>query len=245
MEHGSDLCTFHDAISIAVEVVEVRVTYSWSWALLEKPPILQLLKNFPAFYGTRRFITVFTRALHWSRSWARSIQSIPSHPIPLRSILILSTHLRLGLPSGLFPSGPYVIWNKLIRNYVYRSEGQRHPVSSYSNIWSWVPWDLEPIFTKKEIGDFVLQYTDSGWDSGITFCEEGNEHSNSLKRRGISRSAEPLLVYQLLLCPTYVISRFIPYFCRPATDVFIRGMHEHAIAKSLMNTPGLARSSHR
>jgi hypothetical protein len=32
-------------------------------------------------------------------------QSNPLHPIPLRSILILSTHLRLGLPSGLFPSG--------------------------------------------------------------------------------------------------------------------------------------------
>jgi hypothetical protein len=31
-----------------------------------KPPIVQLLKNFPAFYGNRRFITVFTRALHWS-----------------------------------------------------------------------------------------------------------------------------------------------------------------------------------
>jgi hypothetical protein len=31
-------------------------------------------------------------------------QSSP-HPISLRSILILSTHLRLGLPSGLFPSG--------------------------------------------------------------------------------------------------------------------------------------------
>jgi hypothetical protein len=61
--------------------------------------------QFPAFYGTRRFITVFTRALHWSLSWARSIQSIPSHPISLRSILILSTHLRLGLPSGLLPSG--------------------------------------------------------------------------------------------------------------------------------------------
>jgi hypothetical protein len=38
-------------------------------------------------------------------SWARSIESIPSHPIALRSILILSTHLRLGLPSGLLPSG--------------------------------------------------------------------------------------------------------------------------------------------
>jgi hypothetical protein len=36
---------------------------------------------------------VFTRALHWSLSWAASIQSTPSHPISLRSILILSTHV--------------------------------------------------------------------------------------------------------------------------------------------------------
>jgi hypothetical protein len=34
-----------------------------------------------------------------------SIQSILPPPIFLRSILRLSTHLRLGLPSGLFPSG--------------------------------------------------------------------------------------------------------------------------------------------
>jgi 3-methyladenine DNA glycosylase/8-oxoguanine DNA glycosylase len=33
------------------------------------------------FYGTRRFITVFTIALHWSLSCARSIQSIQSHPV--------------------------------------------------------------------------------------------------------------------------------------------------------------------
>jgi hypothetical protein len=44
------------------------LTHSWSWVLLEKPPIVQLLKNFPAFYGTRRFITLFTRALHLSLS---------------------------------------------------------------------------------------------------------------------------------------------------------------------------------
>ena len=33
------------------------------------------------------------------------IQSTYPHPTSWRSILILSTHLRLGLPSGLFPSG--------------------------------------------------------------------------------------------------------------------------------------------
>jgi len=36
---------------------------------------------------------------------SRSIQSIPQHPTSWRSILILSYHLRLGLQSGLFPSG--------------------------------------------------------------------------------------------------------------------------------------------
>jgi hypothetical protein len=45
--------------------------------LLEKLPIVQLLKNSPTFCRTRRFITVFTRSLHLSLSWARSIQSIP------------------------------------------------------------------------------------------------------------------------------------------------------------------------
>jgi hypothetical protein len=58
-------------------------THSWGWALLEKLPLVQPLKNFTAFYGNRRFITVFTRALHWSLFWARSIQSIESHPISL------------------------------------------------------------------------------------------------------------------------------------------------------------------
>jgi hypothetical protein len=37
----------------------------------EAEPFLRsckLCSNFPAFYGTRRFITAFTRALHWSLS---------------------------------------------------------------------------------------------------------------------------------------------------------------------------------
>ena len=42
---------------------------------------------------------------HLSLSWSNSIQSIPPHPTSWRSILILSSHLCLGLPNELFPSG--------------------------------------------------------------------------------------------------------------------------------------------
>ena len=71
--------------------------------VLEKLTGFQLVKKFPALYGTRRFITAFTSARHLSLSWASSIQSISPHPTSWRSILILSSHLRLALPSGLFP----------------------------------------------------------------------------------------------------------------------------------------------
>jgi hypothetical protein len=37
-------------------------------------------------------------------NWARPIQSTSPYPTSSRSILILSTHLRVGLPSGIFPS---------------------------------------------------------------------------------------------------------------------------------------------
>ena len=77
----------------------------WCIVLLEKPTDLQLVKKFPAFYWTRRFITAFTCFRHPSVSWASPIQSTCPQPTSWRSILILSTHLRLGLPSGLFPSG--------------------------------------------------------------------------------------------------------------------------------------------
>ena len=73
--------------------------------LLEKLTGLQLVKKFPAFHVTRRFITALTSVRHLSLSWASPIQSTYTHPISWRSILILSTHLRLDLPSGLLPSG--------------------------------------------------------------------------------------------------------------------------------------------
>ena len=77
----------------------------WCRVLLEKLTVLQLVKKFPIFHGTRRFITALTSVRQLSLSWASPVQSIYLHPNSWRSVLILSTHLRLGLPSGLFPSG--------------------------------------------------------------------------------------------------------------------------------------------
>jgi hypothetical protein len=54
---------------------------------------LQLVKKFPTFYGTRRFITAFASAGYLSLSWVSSIQSIHPNPTSWRSILILSSHL--------------------------------------------------------------------------------------------------------------------------------------------------------
>ena len=77
----------------------------WCRVLLEKLTGLQLVKKFPAFYGTRRFITALTSVRRLCLTWASPIQSTSPHPTSWRYILILFTHLRLGLPSGLFPSG--------------------------------------------------------------------------------------------------------------------------------------------
>ena len=72
----------------------------WCRVLLEQLTGLQLVKKFPAFHETRRFITALTSVRHLSLYWASPIQSIYPHPASWRSILILSTHRRLGFPSG-------------------------------------------------------------------------------------------------------------------------------------------------
>ena len=76
----------------------------YSRVLPEKLTVPHLVKKFPAFYEHRKFITVFASARHLSLISASSIQFMP-HPTCWRCIITLSSHLRLGLPSGVFPSG--------------------------------------------------------------------------------------------------------------------------------------------
>ena len=91
--------------SLLVSLWYTYLLTPWCRVLIEKLTGLQLVKKLPAFHGTRSFITALTSVRHLSLSWASPIQSIYPHPTSWRSVLILSVHLRLGLPRGLLPSG--------------------------------------------------------------------------------------------------------------------------------------------
>jgi hypothetical protein len=76
-----------------LEITSVKNSYflltPWSRVLPEELNGFQLIKKFPAFYGTRIFIAAFTSARQLSLSSASSIQSIPPHPTSWKSILSL------------------------------------------------------------------------------------------------------------------------------------------------------------
>jgi len=95
------LTVLHTIRLIANNVLTYSMVYSLSW----DGKCFSFKQEIPAFYETRKFITAFTSSRHLSLTWDSSIQSIYSYPTSWISILILSSHLRLGLPSVLFSSG--------------------------------------------------------------------------------------------------------------------------------------------
>jgi hypothetical protein len=82
--------------------------------------------------------------VHYRVHKSRPLVPISSHINPvhanLRSILILSTHLRLGLPSGLFwLSQQYPTCNPLRPNSCYMPFPSHHPWLDHSNyVWQGV-----------------------------------------------------------------------------------------------------------
>jgi hypothetical protein len=83
----------------------IQLTSPTSPVFIAKPPVARLLKNFPKFYGTRKFITVLTKFIVRSLSWATLIQCTLPHHIHIRPISILFSRLRLILPGVCIYSG--------------------------------------------------------------------------------------------------------------------------------------------
>jgi hypothetical protein len=112
-----------NAASFALRHVECdfcKISYlltPWSRVLLEKLTVdFAASQEIPRIYGTRKSLTVPTSARHLSLSWANSTQSPRPPPTSWRSVLIFSSHLRLGLPNGLakFLSNAkteYLLWD--------------------------------------------------------------------------------------------------------------------------------------
>jgi hypothetical protein len=91
----------------------------WRRVLPHKLTDPQLVKNFPACYGTRRFITAFTSARRQSLTWTTAMQSMSPQQISWGYILILSSHPGVGLPTCLFPSGLHkkILYEHLLSPY--------------------------------------------------------------------------------------------------------------------------------
>ena len=90
-------------LEIQHNIIHPSTPRSPRWSLSLRFP--QLVKKLSAFHATRNFINALTSVRHLSLSCASPIQSIYPHPNSWRSILILSTHLHLGLPIDFFRSG--------------------------------------------------------------------------------------------------------------------------------------------
>jgi hypothetical protein len=155
---------------------------------------VQLLKNFPAFYGTRRFITVFTRALHWSLSWARSIQSI--------HLILSKTYFNTVHPPTSWTS----LWSlsfKLSHQYpiciplrplsCYMLCSSHHPWLDHSNYYTWRRVQVTKFISPQCINKLYP------WTSGLA---------------GTTQALSNLYVWELTTSPAFYILRLLSlYFC--------------------------------
>jgi len=61
----------------------------WCRVFLEKLTGLQLVKEFPAFHGTRKFVSALTSVRHLSLSWASPIQSIDALATGFKFLILI------------------------------------------------------------------------------------------------------------------------------------------------------------
>jgi hypothetical protein len=121
-----------------------------SWILLEKLPVVQLIKSFPTFYRTRRFIT-FIRARHWSLP--ESDQSSPHNPILSKiqfNIILPPTSRSMSRDSVVVIATGYVLDDRgvgvrvPVGSKIFFSTSSRPTLGSTQPPTQWVPGALSP-----------------------------------------------------------------------------------------------------
>ena len=147
------LCTRTQQVETRAPTFETMARVCWRVALKDKavraddlqPFTARKLTNFmeqsPYWEASWQIPCIFWNLMvHYSfynhlmsLTWARRIHSTPFQPIPLRSILTLSSHLCLGLPVGLSSLGlpPNACMHLSSPPYVLHS-----PPISFFSIWS-------------------------------------------------------------------------------------------------------------
>jgi hypothetical protein len=68
-------------IVLVVGTVSSKILTPWNRVFRGKLLVPNVVEKLPAFYGTRKFITVFTRARHFSVTAARWNESMSPHPV--------------------------------------------------------------------------------------------------------------------------------------------------------------------
>jgi len=131
----------------------------------------QRAKKFFLFYGTQSFITTFTRSLNWTLSSVRWIRPTPTHLISLRSMLIVSFHLRLGLPHTLFPYRNETSYN--FKSAYFWICNKRLPALLYKGVCFKRPW-VENKFRCSRCVGFNIQTCDQG-SSGVLKVDEATK----------------------------------------------------------------------
>jgi hypothetical protein len=144
---------YNYTLKLPVRTTAYLLTYSMeqspSW---EADQFSQLTKKFPTFYGTRRFFTLLTSARHLSLSWANSIQSPRPPPTSWKSILILSSHLRLVLPNfnQLLISSWMEFWSVNVAPRYFNSS-----TLSMDLLSIFMPWP-RPAFRSRDITMYLV-----------------------------------------------------------------------------------------
>jgi hypothetical protein len=150
------------------------VTYVYSCNFTRRSRVLvkliipELVNIFPTFCGSRSFIAMFTRACNFSLSWARSFKS--TSPSYFLRLILISSNLCVGLPSGSFPQGfqlkPFM---HLLLSYVPHAL----PISFFivTMVWCIMTADGGDVLQMWRLAETILnkqlQRAVEGWSSSL------------------------------------------------------------------------------